>query len=78
MNGRASPTTTAWLIKRVRAQTVLERCRRDVLAGGGDDEFLLAAGDPEEAVVVEGADVAGQEPSVVVEQLAAVAASLRQ
>ena len=50
--------------QRVRAQPVLEHGRRDVLAAGGDDELLLAAGDAQEAVVVELADVAGVEPAV--------------
>ena len=36
----------------------------EVLAAGGDDDVLLAAGDLEEAVVVELADVAGVQPAV--------------
>ena len=48
----------------VRAHPVLQHRRRDVLAAGGDDQLLLAAGDPHEAVVVDLADVAGVEPAV--------------
>ena len=40
------------------------------LPGGGDDQLLLAVDDREEAVVVEGADVAGVQPAVVVDQRA--------
>ena len=54
----------------VRADPVLEHGRRDVLAAGGDDQLLLAAGDAHEAVVVDLADVAGVEPAVGVERLA--------
>ena len=43
---------------------------RDVLAGGGDDQLLLAVDDREEAVVVEGADVAGVQPAVLVDERA--------
>ena len=42
----------------------LEVRRRDVLAAGGDDDVLLAAGDREIAVFVELADVAGVKPAV--------------
>ena len=44
--------------------------RRHVLAGGVDDELLLAVDDLEVAVVVDLADVAGVQPAVVVERLA--------
>ena len=67
MNGRASPTTTAWLIK---------GCARSRSSSGAGATFLPAAVTMisflrpvirQEAVVVERADVAGEEPSVVVE-----------
>ncbi len=48
----------------MRPDPVLDHGRRDVLAARGDDEFLLAPGDREVAVLVEGADVAGVEPAV--------------
>ena len=48
----------------VAAQAVLELGGGDVLASGGDDELLLASGDAQVAVLVEGADVAGAEPAV--------------
>ncbi len=43
---------------------VFQQGRDHVLAAGGDDDFLLAAGDPDEAVLIEAADVAGAEPAV--------------
>ena len=64
MNGRWSPTTMHWLTSAVRAQPVLEHGRGDVLAARGHEDLLLAAGDPQEAVVVELAEVAGVEPAV--------------
>ena len=48
----------------VGAQAVLEHRGGDVLAAGGHEDLLLAPGDPQEAVVVELADVAGVEPAV--------------
>jgi hypothetical protein len=48
----------------VGAESVLEHGRRDVLAGGRDDDLLLAAGDAQEAVGVELAEVAAVEPAV--------------
>ena len=42
----------------------LEVGRRDVLAAGGDDDVLFAAGDRDEAVGVDRAEVAGVEPAV--------------
>ena len=47
----------------VRTEAVLERGRGHVLAGRRDEELLLPAGDPQEPVVVELADVAGEEPA---------------
>src|SRR6185503_15180729 len=41
----------------------------DKLASGGFEEFLLAIGDVEEAVLVEASDVAGREPAISVEAL---------
>src|SRR6266487_940124 len=55
--------------QRVPAQAVLEDGRRHVLAGGGHDQLLLAAGDAQEAVVVQLTDVAAVEPAVDVERL---------
>src|SRR5690606_22849307 len=51
--------------ERVGTDAVLEHRGRDVLATGGDDDLLLASGDAEEAVVVERAQVARAEPSVL-------------
>ena len=51
------------------AQPVLEHGGRDVLAGRGDDEVLLAPGDREEPLVVEDAEVAGVQPAVLVDHL---------
>ena len=47
-----------------RLEGSLDRLRRDVLASGGDEQVLLPIRDPQEAVVVEGPDVAGVEPAV--------------
>ena len=69
MNGRPSPTTMHWLDQRVGAQPVLEDGRGDVLAAGGHQDLLLAAGDPDEALVVDLADVAGVEPAVAFQHL---------
>ena len=43
--------------------------RRHVLASGGDQDVLLAPGDFQVALIVQGAQVAGAQPPVVVEQL---------
>src|SRR5581483_1167153 len=51
-----------------RLERVLEVLRGDVLAAGGDDQVLLAVGDPEEAVRVDLADVARAEPAVLGER----------
>ena len=51
--------------QRVGTDLVLQQGRDHVLAAGGDDDFLLAAGDPDKAVLVEPADVSGAEPAVV-------------
>ena len=48
----------------VLLEAVLEVGGRDVLAARGDDDVLLAAGDVEEAVLVDAADVAGVQPAV--------------
>ena len=45
-------------------EVVLDVGRSQVLAAGGDDDVLLAAGDPQEAVLVERAEVPGAEPAV--------------
>ena len=55
--------------ERVRPDLVLQQGRDHVLAAGRDDDFLLAPGDGQEALLVELADVAGAEPAVVVEGL---------
>ena len=65
MNGFWSPTTITWLTSGLARIGILERGGRDVLAAGRDDDLLLAAGDREEAVGVERAEVAGAEPAVV-------------
>src|SRR5450755_4953851 len=52
-------------------QRVLEVRGRDVLAPGRDDDVLLAAGDEQEAVLIEAPEVAGVQPTglpVVMEQ----------
>src|SRR5450631_1872342 len=54
----------------VRPQPVLEYRRSHILARGGDQDVLLAAGDREVAVVVELAEVTAVEPDVPVEHLA--------
>ncbi len=46
-------------------QAVLQRGRGDVLPSGGDDELLLATGDPQETLgAFEGADVPGAQPAL--------------
>src|SRR5699024_235835 len=47
-------------------ESVLHQRGRDVLAAGGDDEFLLSVGDPQVIVPVQAADVTGGEPPVLV------------
>jgi hypothetical protein len=44
------------------AETVLQDGRGNVLAAGGDEDVLLAAGDGEVAVLVEVPEVTGREP----------------
>ncbi len=51
-----------------RLELVFDRLGRHVLAARGLDQVLLAIGDPEEAVVVELADVAGVEPAFRVDR----------
>ena len=46
------------------AEPILEDSRRDVLAARRDDDFLLATGDRQEAIVVEFSDVTRMEPAV--------------
>ena len=48
----------------VLADLFLERARGDILAARRDQQVLLAAGDGQEAVRVEGAEVAGPEETV--------------
>src|SRR4051794_22130873 len=48
---------------------LLDVRRGDVLAGRGDDDVLRAAGDLQEALFVDLAEVAGVEPAVLVEHL---------
>jgi hypothetical protein len=55
--------------ERDRLERRLEVGGADVLAAGGDDQFLLAVDDAQVAVVVDLADVTGVEPAVVVERL---------
>src|SRR6185503_5828910 len=50
--------------QRVRPQPVFQDRRCDVLATRGDDYLLLAADDRQEAVIVDGAEIAGVEPTV--------------
>ena len=50
--------------ERIGAQPLLDRLRRDLLAAGRDEQFLLAIGDAQIAALVERADVAGVEPAV--------------
>ena len=50
-------------------ELVLDGLRSDELAAGGLQQFFLAIGDVEEAVLIEVADVAGAEPAVAVETL---------
>ena len=51
--------------ERVRGQGILEDLGGDVLAACGDDEFLLAPGDGELALAVDGTQVARVEPGAV-------------
>ena len=51
--------------QRVGPQLILEHRGGDVLAARGDDDLLLAAGDRQEAVLVDRAEVAGLEPAVL-------------
>ena len=46
-------------------EVVLQVRRRQVLAARGDDDVLLAAGDEQEAVLVDAAEVAGVQPAVL-------------
>ena len=78
MNGRASPTTTAWLIKGWARSRSSNGAGRDVLAGGGDDQLLLASGDPEEAVRRRGRRYRRCRNQPSASNVAAVAASLCQ
>ncbi len=41
----------------------------DVLAGRGDDQVLLTPGDSQEPPIVQGAEVAGMQPAVLVDHL---------
>ncbi len=50
-------------------ERALHRLRGDVLAAGGDDQVLLAVGDEDEPVTVDGADVPGVEEALVIEDL---------
>ena len=61
---------TAWPISGLPGLELLLDVRRGhVLAGGVDDQLLLAVDDPQVAVVVECADVAGGQPAVGVDRL---------
>src|SRR5215469_12383357 len=55
--------------QRVSAKPVLENGRGNVLAAGRDDELFLPAGYPQEAFVVQRAEVAGVQPAVGVDRL---------
>ena len=50
----------------VRTHAILQDGGCHVLAGRGDDEFLLASGDPHVAVVVDLTDVTGVHPAVCI------------
>src|SRR5690606_33566933 len=50
--------------ERVGLEQALDLLGRDVLSARGDDDVLLAVGDPQVAVLVDLADVAGGEPAV--------------
>ena len=60
----AVPDDDALVDERVCPEAVLEHGGRHVLATGGDQDLLLAPGDPDEALVVDLADVAGVEPAL--------------
>ena len=51
------------------AQMVLRNARNDVLAAGGDDDFLLASHNLQQPGLVELGQVAGTEPAVLGERL---------
>ena len=53
----------------VGADRVLQLPRGHVLAAGGDDDLLLPARDAQEALLVQGAQIAGAEPAVLGEGL---------
>ncbi|MNP04893.1 hypothetical protein D3C76_968300 [compost metagenome] len=55
--------------QRVLLEARLDRRRSDVLATGGDDQFLLAPGEPEVAFVVQSPQVAGAQPAIIREGL---------
>ena len=69
MNGLLVADHDALADQRVGAQPVLQDGGGDVLAARGDQQLLLAAGDLQEAVGVELADVAGVEEAVAVDGL---------
>ena len=54
--------------QRVCSEVGLDVLGRDVLAVRRDDEILLAAGDPQVAAIVERAEIAGPQPTVVVDE----------
>ena len=65
----AVPDDHALADDQVAAEPVLEDRGSDVLAAGGDDYLLLPAGDRQESLVVQFAEVAAAEPAVLGERL---------
>ena len=62
--GRRSPISITWLISGSNLKQAFHARGMDFLAGRGDDQFLLAAGDEDETLVVDKRDVAGVQPAI--------------
>lgn len=66
--GRRSPITQAWATSALALDGRIDVGRRHVLAPRVDDQLLLAVDDPQIAVLIERADVAGVQPAPWVER----------
>ena len=63
--GILSPIRTIWLIERFGFEQSFDAAGVNLLAVGGNDQFLLAAGDVDVAVGVDLGDIAGVQPAVL-------------